>query len=218
MKTNDWKSLDDAKIVVVGHDPRLQVSDTIATYAFFADYYFKPEPKSGSEKRKYGLAKSAFEHILYLTNNKFTPEQIYITNLCNDALPHAPKNKTVLIPKDKAIDGISNIRQILTTNPSIEIIFPMSQQVNYWLQKLEFYAGRKEFVENSEPKTKGLINTPPYFEPKKGRAFKLVCGNQYKVVNNKQLVIPILHTKNFPLKHNFKTYEDCYQKITEYFR
>lgn len=217
MKTLDWKSLEEAKILVIGHDPRLQLSDTLASYVFFADYYFKSEPKGGAEKRKYGLAKSAFEHILYLTNNKFKAEQIYLTNLCNEALPHAPKGKTVLIPEEKAINGINNIKQILSTNPSIELIFPMSLQVNYWLQKLEFYDGSNEFVANTEPKIVGLKNTPPYFEPMKSGTFKLVCGNKYKSKNSNHIVIPILHTKNFPLTNNFKTYEACYQMIKEYF-
>ncbi len=217
MKTLDWKSLEDAKILVVGHDPRLQLSDTIAPYVLFANYYFKPEPKSGAEKRKYGLAKSTFEHILYLTNNKFRPEQFYLTNLCNDALPHAPKGKTVLIPKEKAKNGINNIKQILSTNPSIELIFPMSLQVNYWLQKLGFYAGSVDFITSTEPKIIGLNNSQPYFEPKRSGTFKLVCGNIYKAENTMHTIIPILHTKNFPLKNNFKTYEACYQKIKEYF-
>lgn len=64
MKTIDWKSKKEAKALLVGHDPRLQNSNTIANYALFADYYFKPISNIQSEKRKYGLAKSSFEYIL----------------------------------------------------------------------------------------------------------------------------------------------------------
>jgi hypothetical protein len=69
MKTLDWKSTN-PKILVIGHDPRLQKSDTIAGYALFADYYFKPIPKAPRELQKYNLAKATFGKILSLTNGK----------------------------------------------------------------------------------------------------------------------------------------------------
>jgi hypothetical protein len=213
----DWKSKQPAKVLVIGHDPRLQQSNTIADYALFADYYFQSEPKNSSEKRKFGLAKSTFEQIMDITNGKIKPEEIYLTNLCNEALPHAPKGKTVLIPENKANAGIEHITQILKDNPSIEYVFSMSLQVNYWLQKLEFCDSNFEFVQNSKPKEKGINNIEPYYEATKPRTFLLVCGNQYKVTNGNQIVIPILHSKNYPIKGNFCAYLSNYEKVRKFF-
>lgn len=102
----DWGDLKKAKVLVIGHDPRLQHSDTIAEYCLFANYYFKQNIRNESEKRKRDLANSTFQQIMYLTNNKFNIEEIYLTNLCNEELPHAPLKKTVYIPEDKARNGI----------------------------------------------------------------------------------------------------------------
>jgi len=44
--TKDWKAISEAKLLLIGHDPRFQESDTISEYSLFADYYFKPEPYS----------------------------------------------------------------------------------------------------------------------------------------------------------------------------
>ena len=218
METKDWKSTEIAKVLLIGHDPRLQKSDTIAEYAFFADYFFNPLPRMNSEKRKYSLAKTTFDYIVNLTNEKFKPENIYITNLCNSSLNHSPKGKTVLIPEDKAKFGMGNIKRILKENPTIEYIFPMSLQVNYWLQKLDFYYSDSDFIELTEPLEKGLNNNPPYFQPKSLRTFLLICGKKYKINDGSQTIIPILHSKNFPLKKNFQTYENSINIIKEYFK
>ncbi len=218
MKTEDWKAIETAKALVIGHDPRLQKSDTIAPFALFADYYFRQEPTKPSERSKYGLAKATFDHINYLTNNKIKPNTVYITNLCNESLPHAPKNKMVYIPMEKAIEGLNNIKKILRENLSIEYLFPMSLQVNYWLQKLGFYSSDNEFLELTEPREKGLQKDPKYFEPKNNRTFLLICGNIYNVTDGHQKVIPILHTKNYPLKGNFlEAYGLSYDRIRKYF-
>lgn len=207
-----------AKALLIGHDPRLQKSDTIAPYVLFADYYFKPEPTKPSERSKYGLAKATFDHIGYLTNNKIKPELIYITNLCNYSLPSSPANKTVLIPREKAEEGLENINKILIVNPTIEYVFPMSLQVNYWLQKLGFYDSKTDFVTLTEPREYGLISDKPYFQPKNSRTFLLICGNIYKPNNGHQKIIPILHSKQFPLKKNtISSYGPAYDRIREYF-
>lgn len=156
--TKDWKAITEAKILLIGHDPRLQETDTIAEYCLFADYYFKQKPLDGAERRKYGLAETTFKHIAYVTKDKIRPKEVYITNLCNESLDHAPKDKTVCIPLDKAERGIENIRSILKDNSSIQYIFPMSQQVNHWLQELKFYSSDNDFLENSKPKQRGLDN------------------------------------------------------------
>jgi hypothetical protein len=216
MKTLDWKSTN-PKILLIGHDPRLQKSHTIAGYALFADYYFKSIPSSQSELQKYNLAKATFDKILSLTNGKYDAEDVYITNLCNDELEHAPKGKTVLIPKSKAEEGLEHIKSILSENPSIEYIFPMSLQVNYWLQKLNFYNSGDDFLEKSEPKTRGLESELPYYSPRQGRTFLSICGKRYKITGGSQFLIPILHVKNYPLKSHFLAYESSYQLVQDYF-
>lgn len=218
MKTLDWKHKEYApKALLIGHDPRLQKSDTQAEYVLFANYFFDKTIKDKAFKSKYGLAASAFNQISHITNGKIKPEEIYITNLCNSALPHAPKGKTVYIPEDKAITGFENIKKVIKENPSIEYIFPMSLQVNYWLQKLGFYNSRDEFMEKSTPKTNGIQNEPPYYEPKENRTFLMICGNRYQVNGGTQTVIPILHAKRFPLNKQSRDYEPAYERINAYF-
>lgn len=219
MQTLDWKPKEHTpRALLIGHDPRLQQSDTQAEYVLFAHYYFDKTIKDRAFKSKYGLAASAFNQITHITNGKIKPEEIYITNLCNLALPHAPKGKTVYIPEDKAIAGVGNIKKILKINPSIEYIFPMSLQVNYWLQRLELYQSSKEFEEKSTPKAIGIQNEPPYYEPIGQSPFLLICGNRYQVTGGTQTVIPILHAKCFPLNNRFKAYEPAYERIRNYFK
>jgi hypothetical protein len=218
MQTLDWKPKEHApRALLIGHDPRLQQSDTQAEYVLFANYYFDKTIKDRSFKSKYGLAASAFNQITHITNGKIKPKDIYITNLCNSALPHSPKGKNVYIPEDKAITGIENIKRIIEENSSIEYIFPMSLQVNYWLQKLGLYYSSAEFVEKSTPKTKGILNEPPYYEPKEKNTFLMICGNKYQVIGGTQVAIPILHAKCFPLNKQFKIYEPAYERIRNYF-
>jgi hypothetical protein len=199
------------KILLIGHDPRLQTSDTIADYALFINYYFNECPNKGSEKRKYNFAKASLEQVLNLTNNKYRAEEIYVTNLCNEALPHAPQGKTVLISHDIAKAGVERIKNIISHNNSIDLIFPMSQQVNYWLQRFGFYCTDTEFLLKAEPKEKGIINESPYYEPKKQKAFLDICGNIYKTEASKK-VIPILHTKQY---NKITTYFPKYEKLKE---
>ncbi|HPW98877.1 MAG TPA: hypothetical protein PK218_09975 [Flavobacterium sp.] len=219
MQTLDWKPKEHTpRALLIGHDPRLQISDTQAEYVLFANYFFHNTIKDRAFKSKYGLAASAFNQITHITNGKIKQEEIYITNLCNSSLPHAPKGKTVYIPKNKAIAGVENIKRIIEENPSIEYIFPMSLQVNYWLQKLGMYFSSNEFVEKSTPKAIGIQNEPPYYEPIGKSPFLLICGNRYRVTGGTQYVIPILHAKCFPLNKQFKAYEPAYDNIRNFFR
>lgn len=220
-KTKDWTPSKEAKILLIGHDPRLQESETIAEYALFADYYFKEEQKSGSEKRKQGLAKNSINYILELTKNKFSAENIYVTNLCNDELPKddSIKGKTVYIPRDKAKKGVEHIKDILAKNQSIEYVFAMSQQVNYWLQELGLYPKQPDFIEMAMPKEKGSNNNPPYYEAKKSRAFLEICGKAYKINGSKQTIIPILHTKTYAsITGRFSEYKKCYDNLKKNFK
>ena len=219
MSTKDWQPLFEPKILLIGHDPRLQKSNTIAEYALFANFYFDRINNSPRNQSKYNFAKSAFDMLLYLTNGRYEPEEIYITNLYNDILEHAPRGKTVLIPPEKISTQIERLREIIKKNSTIEYIFPMSLQVNYWLQKFGFYECHTEFLAMTEPSRKGMKNERPYFQPRKTGTFKLICGKRCKYNFGKQIVIPILHAKNYPLKGRFlQAYGECYKNIKNYFK
>jgi hypothetical protein len=199
-----------SKILIIGHDPRLQESNTLAETAFFANYYFKPIPTQGNKRAKYKLAEAVFDYVSHLTSHKYSADQIVLTNLCNVPLPHSPKNKTVYISEENARQGINAISDILNQS-DLEIIFAMSVQVNYWLQKLDFYPTVKEFISSAEPKKKGVTHEPPYYEQSQGRAFTYICGKQYTTHDGRR-VFPILHIKNWPLRGSFaKTYSKSYE-------
>jgi hypothetical protein len=205
-----------AKVLVIGHDPRLKESDTLAGYAFFGDYFFKKIPTRGNELAKYRLAAAVYGYIAYLTSYKYSANQIILTNLCNESLPHSPKGKIVYIPEDTARKGINEIQSILDKS-DVKVIFAMSAQVNYWLQKLGFYLEVPEYLSAAEPKTKGVFHKPPYYEQSKGKPFSHICGKQYLTKDNRQ-IYPILHVKNWPLKGPFvkpykKSYEQCVNSL-----
>ena len=215
-KTEDFIPSKSAKALIVGHDPTLQHSSDKPLFALYADYYFNEVPKSGRELSKYNLAKSTFEQIVYVTSGTIDSSEMYVTNLCNVQLPRKRSGSVVLIPEDKAKDGVERIRQILRDFPSIRYVFPMSLQVNYWLQKLGLYDSNDSFVEDSEPVQSGIQQM--CFRPKKERTFLMICGKQYQVIGGSgQIVVPTLHSKNYPIKGRFAVYEDCYQKTREYF-
>lgn len=208
--------LANARVLVIGHDPRLQVSDTLAQYAFFADYFFRSRPNQRSEAAKYDLAKATFGYIGELTSNRYSADQLLLTNLCNVGLPHAPNKKTVLIPEERAKEGIDAIRSLLEQSP-VEIVFAMSLRVNYWLQKLGFYPSVGDFLRKAAPKASGLSSKSPYYEPQQSRAFQLICGRSCAADGRE--VIPILHVKQWPLKPRFvaaygQAYEDCIRHLS----
>ena len=101
MRTKDWKAINNAKVLVVGEDSNLQWSETVPEYVMFADYYFRGFPEDHGERSRNVEARNLFNYITKLTGNQMTPEDFYITNLCNDNLEPAPKGKRVLIPKIK---------------------------------------------------------------------------------------------------------------------
>lgn len=112
----------------MGHDPRLHRSDTVAPFALFADYYFRPEPSVASERRKFGLARCLFECLGDLTQEHLAPSDVLVTNLCNSPLPRAPRGKAALIREREARQGIEQLETLLALG-SIHLIFAMSQQV-----------------------------------------------------------------------------------------
>lgn len=202
-----------ARVMLVGHDPRLQRSNTVAPYSLFADYYFRPKPKGGAEARKYGLAASAFAMVRDLTGGMVAPKEVLVTNLCNRALPHAPKGKTVLIPPQEAKHGVSELRRLLDGS-SVQVILAMSQQVNYWLQRLGFCSSNDEFLAAAEPQEPGLQHDPPFYNPRRPRAFTLVCGNRCGGPSGVP-VFPVVHVKNWPLRGKFRdAYGEAHERCT----
>ena len=192
-----------AKVLLIGHDPRLQSSDTVAQYAFFADHYFQHDapPTHGPAKAKYGLAKAVFDYVAWLTAGRYTPDQVLLTNLCNHALPHAPKGKTVYIPESAAREGLTSIRSLLAQG-SVEVIFATSNQVTYWLGQLGFFDPGSDFLRAAAPQPKGVANDPPYYAQSKSRSFTLVCGKRF-VADGRWTLVPVVHVKNWPLTGRF---------------
>jgi hypothetical protein len=203
--TKTYYRSSDAKVLVIGHDPRLQTSNTQAEYAFFADYFFKPKPTDRRELAKYELAEALYTFIGWLTSNKYNNDDFIITNLCNHHLPKAPEKKTVFIPEDKAREGLKDIKKLLK-DFNIKFILATSQQVNYWLEKLGFYNSGNDFLKKSEPEENGVRDN--YYEAVQSRAFLEICGRKY-LANNIPL-FPVLHVKQYPLKGRIK---ENYEKL-----
>jgi hypothetical protein len=136
--------------------------------------------------------------------------------LCNDPLHHAPKGKTVYIPREKAEQGIKEIREIICSQSTIKIILAMSLQVNYWLQLLDFYPADSEFLRLSEPDPVAMSSVEPYYQPKEQRTFLRVYGKKFPVNEFPDIsLFPILHVKCYPLNHNFRSYRSGEQEIAQ---
>ena len=115
------------------------------------------------------------------------------------------------MPQREAEAGIAAIREILSCS-QVELIFAMSEQVNYWLQSLGFYEAVPEFLRRAEPTPKGLAHEPPYYAAKESGAFQLICGQRYTVGG--ATLFPILHVKNRPLRGPFKqAYAAAYERL-----
>lgn len=219
MRSKDLKSANPAKVLVIGEDSNLQWSETVTTYAMFADYYFRSFPEDHGERSRNVEARNLFNHLTYITLNSINPDEMYITNLCNDYVEPAPKGKRVLIPEEKAIRGLEHIEWILEQNPSIELILPMSLQTNYWLQRLGFYGGDEDFLHGAQPRRVGMESIQPFYQPVDGKAFRTIIGNIYDAKSHPVKVIPLLPTKDYPLKDkNLELYAEAYEKIRAFFR
>jgi hypothetical protein len=198
----------DSRVLVIGHDPRLRESEALAQHAFFADFFFRPVPTRGSELAKYNLARAIYAYIGELTSYRFAARELLLTNLCNDHLPHAPKGKVVLIPRDHAEQGLAEISRIIQ-KADFDVIFSMSEQVNYWLHALDFCIPRPEFLQRAEPKARGLASEPPYYEPRVPKAFQLIAFRRHETVAGIPLY-PIVHVRSWPFRGPFK---DAYSKL-----
>ena len=123
----------------------------------------------------------------------------------------------MLIPEEKAKEGLERIRKILKTNPTISYIFSMSLQTNYWLQKLEFYTCQDEnFLHNAQPRRIGLEPINNYYQPVNPKALSSIIGNIYDVNGFDSKIVPILPAKDSLLKDkNIDLFQTPYLKIKE---
>lgn len=207
-----------AKVLVIGHDPTLHNSK-MPEYCFFADYFFKPIPSQKSELVKYKFAEKLFSYIGWLTSCRYSNNEFIVTNLCNKSLQRC-SGKPIFIPENEAQRGLSDINNILQSS-KIEIIIAMSQQVNYWLQKLGFYSPTKEFLEQSEPKEEAQNNG--CYDPIGKCAFLKICGNKYyvseKYSGGKIIpIFPVSHVRQYPFKEKSryeKPHYNCINLIRE---
>lgn len=218
-KTKDWGAVTTPKILLIGENATLQWSDEIIPHVMFLDYFFDAKPTDLGERSRFTEAKLIFEHIGKLTAGWCTPQCVYATNLSLDLHTRGPKGKHLLIPEKYAIEGVERIRKILTENPTIEYVFAMGMQVNYYLQKLGFYEGTEQFIHGAQPRTIGLTNKPPYYQPVDGKVFHEACGTIFNISRSNVKVIPILPAKDYPLSpENMEKYGDHYIAVQDFFK
>lgn len=185
-----------ASVLVIGHDPRLQRSQAEAEVAFFLDYLTRPWPTSSAEGRKCGLAKALVDYVGELTGRAMALEELYVTNLCNQFLKHAPGSGTVLIPDDLAERGAQQIVQTVAAG-HFQVILPMAVQTFYHLCRLGFVDEDSEvvrqFVDAARPRASKAVQG---IYVQGGRApFLAVCGQRFH--HRGVPVVPIVHVKQW---------------------
>ncbi|MDY6917480.1 MAG: hypothetical protein SVP26_05980 [Chloroflexota bacterium] len=186
-----------AKVFVIGHDPTLQTSPTVADYAFFIDYIMKPRPTLKAERTKHDFALGTYIYIKALCGRSISFEDMYFTNLCNRSLDHENKGM-ILIDKRIAGQGIQEIEATLREG-SFQVILPMSQQVSYHLANCNFVKEASSdrlvtFLKKSQPKPEQAKQG--VYAPVGAEAFVDVCGNTYTHRGGVP-VVPILHVKQW---------------------
>ncbi len=202
---------DTATLLVIGHDPRLRTSRAEAQYAFFFDYLERPQPAQYAEARKYDLAQSLWDYVSYLAGRTVEIEELYITNLCNEFLPHQSESGTVLIPDELAARGVEQIQQAVAQG-HFRLILPMSLQTFYHLCRLGFVDENtdlvKSFVASAQPRaTKAREGI---YMPTRTAAFLAVCGQRFH--HHGVPVVPILHVRQWPLRDTAAKYKEPMQK------
>jgi len=203
-----------AKILVIGHDPRLQRSEAQAQYAFFLDCLEQPIPKPYPERRKYGLASSAVAYIKHLAGRFISLEAIYFTNLCNEFLCHPYGSGTVFIPEDHADRGIDAIEDALSQG-SFKVILPMTPQVFYHLVRTGFVADSSEEVISflRRARASPTASARKAYDPVGRSPFLTVCGQKYHHRNDLTPVIPVLHVKQWPLNSRMRPHYGCLMEM-----
>ncbi|MFI3263195.1 MAG: hypothetical protein R3Y26_09875 [Rikenellaceae bacterium] len=203
MKTADWHSIVTTKALLIGENSTLQWKDEVIEHAMFLDYYFDAPSYDLGERSRYSEAKTIFETLLEITDNTCRPEQVHGTLLSNDFLKRSPKGKHILIPEKEAHEGYTHIKSILKHNPTIEYIFVMGLQANYYLQKFGFYNSGENtdaFLKGAEPRRVGISAEKPYYQPVNAKPFREICFKKFTVKDYPQIkIIPILPVKSYPL-------------------
>ena len=216
MRSKDWKPEGAAKVLIIGEDPNLQWSDTLPQYVMFTDYYFRKIPYDLGERSRYMEAKKLFEMVEDLSDFKYKADDVYVTCLCNDTLERPAKGKRTLIPEQKALKGIEHIKWILQQNPEIEVIFALSQQTNYWLQKSGFVESDELFLKAAEPRRTGVQDIMPYYQPVNPKAFNEICAKPRFVNDYRIKLFPLLPMRDYPLRgDNIERFEKAYNQIHE---
>lgn len=187
-----------ATILVVGHDPRLQRSGAEAKVAFFFDYLDRPRPTYGPEARKYGLARAVWDYVGELVGRDVSLKELYVTNLCNEFLEHAPGSGTVLIPDDLARIGMERIEKTVAAD-HFKVILPMAVQPFYHLCRLGFLDESPEllahFIAGARPRSSKAEQG--VYEQTGKAPFLAVCGQRFH--HRGVPVVPIVHVSQWPL-------------------
>ncbi|MFI3266486.1 MAG: hypothetical protein R3Y15_04970 [Rikenellaceae bacterium] len=223
MKTADWPAISTTKVLLIGENSTLQWKDEVLEHAMFLDYYFNHPPYDLGERSRYSEAKTIFDTLSEITSGQCRAEQVHGTLLSNDMLTRPPKGKHLLIPEKQAKEGIIHIKSLLKRYPSIEYIFVMGLQTNYYLQKFGFYnCGdmTESFVKGAEPRRIGLDPFEPFYQPVNAKPFREVCFKRYAAAEYPNVeVIPILPVKSYPMSEvelknfgaNFSTLKESFK-------
>ncbi len=189
-----------AKILVIGHDPKLQRSDAQAQYAFFLDYLQRPPPILPSERRKYDFASAVVRYTNYLAGTNLLLKDMLFTNLCNEFLERPIGRGTVLITDDAADRGIQAIKSMLRGG-SFKLILSMTPQVFYHLARTGFIThlneNLSEFFKRAQPRLSARERKA--YVPSGQSPFLLVCGRIYNYRRDQTPIIPVVHVKQWPL-------------------
>lgn len=203
-----------AKIMVIGHDPRLQRTQTQAVVAFFMDYLKDVAPRSPSEARKYGLAKAVWDYVADLAGGPLALSMLYVTNLCNEFLEHVPGSGTVLIPDDRARQGVEAIVRAIASG-SFSLILPMAVQPFYYLCQLGFLDEDSELIEafiaGARPRPAQAVLG--LYAQSGSAPFLAVCGQRFH--HRGVPVVPIVHVKQWPLKPAMAKYTEPMQRARQ---
>jgi len=213
-KCRPFGNIDKARILVIGHDPKLQRSDAQAQYAFFLNYLEKQRPTRPSERRKYDFASSAVNYVQQLGGPSVALEDMFFTNLCNEFLERPIAGGTVLITDDAAERGTQAIEGILSSG-SFKVILSMAPQVLYHLVRLGFVANPAEnlltFLRTARPSL-AAVNRKTYV-PVGRSPFLKVCGRKYYHRGDGVPLIPILHVKQWPLNKRMEPHYGSLMRI-----
>lgn len=196
-----------ASILVIGHDPRLQNSQTEARFAFFFEYLQNARPTAPSEAEKYDLANAVWQYMNQLAHQDLPLDALYVTNLCNHFLERGEVRGTLLIPDTLAQEGVRQIEQIVAQG-HFKIIVPLSLQTFYHLCRLNFLDEDTptiaEFIRAARPQA-AKVQQGIYEQTGKS-PFLSVCGRRFHHAGVP--VVPVVHSRQWPLELRMVRYRE----------